>query len=300
MSYESDIVIWSGADDMGFVLEGQSRQDLVDKLHKDCEESIERFRIEIAHLTTHHSVKNALSKTILNGHLNTCAENYAKDEKLPGDYLNVALNAGALKVLIIRLLATHLDENHIADVIYWRVESFCNRIYENYKLESVYSRVGRAQRFMHETLNEELGVNFAETMPSTEIRHTLSALRLHLFINDYKHCSYLEIIRSIESDLERSRIETVQSQTSSPIKGKRQIKRWSYKHLLPLTEYDYHYDNISKNLIEIAYCDESLPIETFKDLIIRRWSREIESAYYSSAYLGDKRGLWYHKHRRWV
>ncbi|MDC1210350.1 hypothetical protein N8087_00315 [Porticoccaceae bacterium] len=294
MSYDDrGFYFWSGADDEGYCI---SPPDPYDESSRAAKNSLEHFRLAITHLKTHQSVKNKLLKTILNGYLNNLSANYAHDEQLPFDYLQLAKTNNALPILIKSLLSKYIS-NEINDDHFWGIEYFSESIYENDNLDSVYSRVGDAQRYIHKTLDEHLGEGFSETMPGKDIRCTLSAMRLHLFLHEYKRSSYIDIARSIKGDLDKSRLELFYPQTKSAFKSKRYIKRWSYKHLMPLTEYDDR-NNLSEKIIEISECGESLPIDQFKEYVLEEWSDELLGVFWPDFSDSSER-QWCHKHRRW-
>lgn len=295
MSYDDrGFYFWSGADDEGYYI---SPPDPYDESDRQAKDRLEGFRLAITHLKTHQSVKNKLIKTILNGYLDDLSENYAHDEKLPFEYLQLAKTNNALPILIKSLLSKYLS-NEIDDYGFWDIEQISESIYENDNLESVYSRVGVAQRYLHKTLDRHLGEGFSETMPVKDIRCTLSAMRLHLFLYEFKRSSYIDIARLIKTDIEKSRLELSHPQTKSAIKSKRYIKRWSYKHLMPLTEYDDR-NNLSEKIIEISEHGESLPIDQFKEYVLERWSGELLGIFFWYCFRDSQKIPWCHKHRRW-
>mgnify|MGYP000184984690 CR=1 FL=1 len=125
---------------------------------------------------------------------------YCKSESLKNEYIVVVKKSNCLDVLIkgfFRTKCGYTLDVHLVTLI----DEFLKEIYINSDLIIVYDRVGKIQKFIHNTVNSISGEGSNLRLSSIDMKELLSASRLHLNIHDLNNRDINEIIYLIqESD----------------------------------------------------------------------------------------------------
>ncbi|EGU0150145.1 hypothetical protein JFQ72_004391 [Vibrio parahaemolyticus] len=168
---------------------------------------------------------------VLTSNMPYIANRYCRYEGLSKDYAEVAMQKNVLKDIVF-VHATDLDINFTLNHIK-KLDEIVLNIYNNTNRNSVYNRVGRLQRFLHECILEN--GKPIEYLDREVMRRLLSLSRLHIAISDVRKKS----IDLIKDELIQNNLD---SKDNSPIPyvvmlNRQYIQNWKKRHLRSLLHF---------------------------------------------------------------
>lgn len=218
----------------------------------------------IAGLNTQATIKEKTIEKLFKNNLDYMIFTYANQESLPYDYVYLSKQKECLQILIKSILKENgyiLDSNIISEIT-----QFIKQIYTNTDMLIVYDRVGLIQKFIHNKIDEQNGIDAHLKLSSILMKHILSTARLHLNLQDIKKIESLKSI--IKKSEQASNYETMHPLKILPNNLDNRFiyhkRKRDFKSLI-----DFAYFNISKKILDILELDEKSPIEIFKQEVIR-------------------------------
>lgn len=218
----------------------------------------------IAGLNTQATIKEKTIEKLFKNNLDYMIFTYANQESLPYDYVYLSKQKECLQILIKGILKENgyiLDSNIISEI-----NQFIKQIYTNTDMLIVYDRVGLIQKFIHNKVDEQNGIDAHLELSSILMKYTLSTARLHINLQD------IQKIKSLKSLIKKSE-QASNYEKMHPFKiipndlDNRFINHKRTRDFKSLI--DFAYFNISKKILDISELDEKSPIEIFKQEVIR-------------------------------
>ena len=166
------------------------------------------------------------------------AKSYARYERIPLEFANIALSDNCINYLVGFFLSKHVGRAFDSKILaeckakadFWRT---------NAGVRTPYERVGEFQAYLHEIsdMYAEAGV---QGIPKKLIRTLLSVARLHFSYTDEKYLNARDLYTVLsdqrmaaESEMKYSVLDYVLSTENSNLRG-RYIKNWRVRHLKPI------------------------------------------------------------------
>lgn len=246
--------------------------------NKETEESIKEYvshkldntEIEITKiisgLDNHTQIKNKVIRKILLESLDSMIDNYMHKETLPFDLVKVSKQKNGLEILIKYFLKN--DGGYIlTKKLIDEINIFLDDIYANDKLDIVYERVGKIQKFIHQKIDNKYGYGTHLNLNTKKMKDILSASRLHLNIVDIKNYHIQTLIELIEKSKEKSFKEYMSSNNSILLSSnKSYYDRWRARGMHSLIYFLEPY--IQNKIYNIYYLDIIENITVFNNKII--------------------------------
>ena len=229
----------------------------------------------ISHLKTNEQVANSIIKKLLRDNLEAMIRRYAKNERLPNLYVEIAKQKNSLPRLITGFLKRLNDAVPTREVLD-KVDIFCDEIYGNDDLDIAYERVSKLQKFIY-----GLEKHNHERLPTVEMKNLLSSGRLHFNVMDIRYGSANAFYTICDTSKKMSDAEKLSNSEVDLPQGKRHIKNWKVLHLMSILQFQ---DSESGREIDaIRELDKNKKLESFKREVI---------AIYSGAYMEYEAGEW--------
>lgn len=219
----------------------------------------------ISHLKTVEQVQNKVLKKLLFDNLNRMVEGYRVSEKLPSEYVRLAMQSNAMPVLLKGVIKD-LINNTLTKELIEDIEKFCCTIYQNHDLEIVYDRVSYVQKFVHNLVDSIFGEGYHQTLPSKKMKYLLSASRLHLNIEDFKNLNASSLYDIVSRSKELSEKEEVSPRPVKLAPQKQYVSYWRVGHLRSILTFQDEYQK--SQIASVLKINTALDIELFKQEIV--------------------------------
>jgi len=230
--------------------------------HKIDNHEVEITKI-ISGLNNNTEIKNKVIKKILLNSLDKMIANYMQKEALPSEFVKVSKQKNGLEILIKYFFKNNGGYILTKELID-EINIFLNDIYENDKLDIVYERVGKIQKFIHQKIDDKYGYGAHLNLDTKKMKNILSASRLHLNIFDIKNYNMNTLIQLIEE----SKKNSFKAYMSS---NKFYYPMWKARGMKSLIYFLEPY--IQDKIYNIYYLDKGLNTKIFKNKILEIYLR---------------------------
>jgi len=175
---------------------------------------------------------------------------YAKREKLPQDFVLASRQQNGLAILIKTTLKK-IANIELNTTITDKIDTLLKELYKTDTQKIVYWRVNKIQKFIHDTTNDQHGIDAAFELPIVPMKNFLSACRLHLNLHDMKNRSVGFSIYQNKSIVVAIRKEEKKGIEIEVLpNGKKYIPYWKIRQLRPLMAFNrYEFRKLYKNLV---------------------------------------------------
>ena len=236
----------------------------------------------VSGLDKHTQIKNKVIRRILLESLDGMIDNYMRKEALPFELVKVSKQKNGLEILIKYFLKN--DGGYIlTKKLIDEINIFLDDIYRNDKLDIVYDRVGKIQKFIHQKIDDKYGYSTHLNLNTKKMKNILSASRLHLNIFDIKNYHIKILIELIEKSKEKSFREYMSSNNNILLSSNKSYYRmWKARGMNSLIYFLEPY--IQNKIYDIYYFDRIDDITLFNNKIIEIYlskSSSIENIRYN-------------------
>ena len=220
----------------------------------------------VSGLNNHTQIKNKLIRKILLESLDDMIDNYIRKEDLPSEFKKVSKQRNGLEILIKYFLKN--DGGYIlTKELIDEINIFLDDIYTNNKLDIVYERVAKIQKFIHQKIDDKYGYGAHLNLDTKKMKNLLSASRLHLNIFDIKNYHIQILIELIEESKEKSFREYMSSNNNKLLSSNKSYSSiWKARGMKSLIYFLEPY--IQNKIYDIYYLDIKQNITLFKNKII--------------------------------
>jgi hypothetical protein len=249
--------------------------------HKLDNPEIETTKM-VSGLDNHMQIKNKVIRKILLESLDGMIDNYMRKEALPFELVKVSKQKNGLEILIKYFLKN--DGGYIlTKELIDEINIFLDDIYTNDKLDIVYERVGKIQKFIHQKIDDKYGYGTHLNLNTKKMKNILSASRLHLNIFDINNYHIKILIELIEKSKEKSFKEYMSSNNNILLSSnKSYYNMWKARGMNSLIYFLEPY--IQNKIYDIYYLDRIENITLFNNKIIEIYlskSSSIENIKYN-------------------
>jgi len=219
----------------------------------------------IVSLSDTQKVKNVVLKKIILESLDYAIDNYAKEERLSHELVEIAKQDNGLYILLKLFFK---NQNLILDYeLIKEIKVLVDTIYNQTNSKFIYLKVADVQAIIHNMIEEKFGINSHMNLNKKEMRIVLSTTRLHLEIRDikYKDAEELIILKRKTNQFQSK----VYDSPSRPklLLGQKYIPHWKVRHLKSLLR--YFPDDFQEIFSRINIVSLDLEINNYKNQIIR-------------------------------
>jgi len=237
--------------------------------HKIDNHEVEITKI-ISGLNNNTEIKNKVIKKILLNSLDKMIANYMQKEALPSEFVKVSKQKNGLEILIKYFLKN--DGGYIlTKKLIDEINIFLDDIYRNDKLDIVYDRVGKIQKFIHQKIDDKYGYGTHLNLDTQKMKNLLSASRLHLNIFDIKNYNMNTLMQLIEESKEKSFEAYMSSNDNILSSNNFYYPMWKARGMKSLIYFLEPY--IQDKIYNIYYLDKKLNTEIFKNKILEIYLR---------------------------
>jgi hypothetical protein len=219
--------------------ECQSQQDHDLRKRKAKLENSARFKEAakvVAGLRSNRDIKLTLIRRVHQDALDSAILRYMAKEALPDYYAGILKSSHCLDRLVEGIFHK-VCKIPPAQSLTEQIANLSSSLRLNEGRLTVYDRVTQVQRFIHHTIDVQLGTGAARAVPLAPMKNALSAARLHLSILDVidHRPGYLCYIDGLSKAA--IQLEYDEPRPSTAPWGKRSSPRWRVRHLRPLSYY---------------------------------------------------------------
>jgi len=237
--------------------------------HKIDNHEVEITKI-ISGLNNNTEIKNKVIKKILLNSLDKMIANYMQKEALPSEFVKVSKQKNGLEILIKYFLKN--DGGYIlTKKLIDEINIFLDNIYRNDKLDIVYDRVRKIQKFIHQKIDDKYGYGTHLNLDTKKMKNLLSASRLHLNIFDVKNYNMHTLMQLIEESKEKSFEAYMSSNDNILSSNNFYYPMWKARGMKSLIYFLEPY--IQDKIYNIYYLDKKLNTEIFKNKILEIYLR---------------------------
>ncbi len=247
----------------GICEECESRHNVeINKRKKNLENSA-RFKEAaklVAGISGNRKAKLALIQKVHQDSLESAIVRYMAKEALPEYYAAILESPNCIDRLVEGIFYK-VCKVQPAQNLAEQISNLSNSLRSNPSKLTAYDRVTQIQQFIHQTIDQCLGVGAARSIPVVPMKNALSAARLHLCILDVidRRPGYVAYIDSLSTAT--LQLEYDEPRPSTAPWGKRSWPKWRVRHLRPLS---YYFPQERRALLQaLRTLDENVPSDQF-------------------------------------
>ncbi len=247
----------------GICEECESRHNVeINKRKKNLENSA-RFKEAaklVAGISGNRKAKLALIQKVHQDSLESAIVRYMAKEALPEYYAAILKSPNCIDRLVEGIFYK-VCKVQPAQNLAEQISNLSNSLRSNPSKLTAYDRVTQIQQFIHQTIDQCLGVGAARSIPVVPMKNALSAARLHLCILDVidRRPGYVAYIDSLSTAT--LQLEYDEPRPSTAPWGKRSWPKWRVRHLRPLS---YYFPQERRALLQaLRTLDENVPSDQF-------------------------------------
>lgn len=258
-------------------LDDEEDEDFDDKSAKVKKETMalehsERYKRAVklvGALSSNRDIKLELLRAVHHDSLRAAIGRYMAKEQLPKEYAALVERPECIQKLVegifYRVCKLKTDQALTDQIIV-----LSNAMRNNLNQLTAYDRVGLIQQFIHQHVDQNMGLGAARAIPVVPMKNALSAARLHLGVADLLHGSpaYILFMNSLSSAAMQHEYDEPRSSTASY--GKRSWPRWRVRHMQPLS---YFFQPTQRRLLlALEELNESLEKDQFMEKILQLYA----------------------------
>jgi len=231
----------------------------------------------IAGLTYPNQIKTKVIKQLFLDNMDYIINTYARLEKLPQYFVDLAKQKNCLEIIIRGFLQN--DAGYLlTSALVKQIAHFVQTIKNNENNEIVYDRVQTIQQYLHEKVDSKQGIGMHKALYPQTIKNILSASRLYLNIEDIKTRDSETLLYLITKSDEASQFEEAHpTELQSFTTGEKYTSSKKVRDMKSLI--DFSYFNIEKAIYDISRLGSDCLL-SYKTNIINLYAAALERCEY--------------------
>jgi hypothetical protein len=184
-------------------------------------------------------IRNVILDRLFRGNQEYMIGRYARNEKLPFDFVIAAKQSDGINILTKSLL-NRIGKIELTKSVCDSIDALVCDVYTNIKNEIIYYRVSSIRTFIYETIDEHYGKNACVQLPVEAMMNFLSACRLHLNLYDIKHrnSQYQEYQLKLNSEAYSYEMCKQEDESSLLQNSKKYMPHWKARHMKTLAYFN--------------------------------------------------------------